>query len=52
MTLETAAAPMNYGTSASGSSFYAAMRILPLEHREAARLVCEDRKSTRLNSSH
>ena len=36
MTLETtAAAPTNYGTSASGSSFYAAMRILPLEQREA-----------------
>jgi phytoene synthase len=35
MTLETAAAPINYGTSASGSSFYAAMRILPLEQREA-----------------
>jgi presqualene diphosphate synthase len=36
MTLETtAAAPTNYGTSASGSSFYAAMRILPLDQREA-----------------
>jgi presqualene diphosphate synthase len=35
MTLETAAAPVNYGTSASGSSFYAAMRILPQEQREA-----------------
>src|ERR1700684_643056 len=35
MTLETAAAPANYGTSASGSSFYAAMRILPHEQREA-----------------
>jgi presqualene diphosphate synthase len=35
MTVETVAAPTNYGTSASGSSFYAAMRILPLEQREA-----------------
>jgi squalene synthase HpnD len=35
MTLETAAANANYGTSASGSSFYAAMRILPREQREA-----------------
>jgi phytoene synthase len=36
MTLETtAAASTDYGTSASGSSFYAAMRILPLEQREA-----------------
>jgi presqualene diphosphate synthase len=35
MTLETAAAHANYGTSASGSSFYAAMRILPHEQREA-----------------
>src|ERR1700726_3251152 len=35
MTLETAAANANYGTSASGSSFYAAMRILPHEQREA-----------------
>ena len=34
MTLE-AAANANYGTSASGSSFYAAMRILPREQREA-----------------
>ena len=34
MTLE-AAADANYGTSASGSSFYAAMRILPREQREA-----------------
>src|SRR5437899_2976960 len=34
MTLETAAANSNYGTSASGSSFYAAMRILR-EQREA-----------------
>src|ERR1700726_349681 len=35
MTLETAAANANYGTSASGSSFYVAMRILPPEQREA-----------------
>jgi presqualene diphosphate synthase len=35
MTLETAAANTSYGTSASGSSFYAAMRILPHEQREA-----------------
>src|SRR6202161_2165481 len=35
MTLETAAAPANYGTSASGSSFCAAMRTLPPEQREA-----------------
>ena len=36
MTLETAAATSaNYGTSASGSSFYAAMRILPHAQREA-----------------
>jgi presqualene diphosphate synthase len=35
MTLETAVAPASYGTSASGSSFYAAMRILPREQREA-----------------
>jgi phytoene synthase len=34
MTLE-AAASANYGTTASGSSFYAAMRILPAEQREA-----------------
>jgi len=34
MTLE-AAASQNYGTTASGSSFYAAMRILPVEQREA-----------------
>jgi squalene synthase HpnD len=34
MTLE-AAANANYATSASGSSFYAAMRILPREQREA-----------------
>jgi presqualene diphosphate synthase len=35
MTLEAPAANANYGTSASGSSFYAAMRILPREQREA-----------------
>jgi presqualene diphosphate synthase len=35
MTADTAAANPNYGTTASGSSFYAAMRILPREQREA-----------------
>jgi len=35
MTIETAAANTNYGTSATGSSFYAAMRILPRAQREA-----------------
>src|SRR6202163_1306548 len=35
MTLDAAAANANYGTSASGSSFYAAMRILPREQRDA-----------------
>src|SRR5882757_8007687 len=35
MTSETAAADANYGTTASGSSFYAAMRILPRAQREA-----------------
>jgi squalene synthase HpnD len=35
MTLETAVANASDGTSASGSSFYAAMRILPREQREA-----------------
>jgi presqualene diphosphate synthase len=35
MTLESAVAPASYGTSASGSSFYAAMRILPRDQREA-----------------
>ena len=35
MTLGTAAANASDGTSASGSSFYAAMRILPREQREA-----------------
>jgi presqualene diphosphate synthase len=35
MTVETAAANADYGTAASGSSFYAAMRILPRDQREA-----------------
>src|ERR1700737_5530740 len=35
MTLEAGAAKASDGTSASGSSFYAAMRILPREQREA-----------------
>src|SRR6201987_1486151 len=35
MMLEAAATNANYGTAASGSSFYAAMRILPREQREA-----------------
>jgi phytoene synthase len=35
MTLEAVAQDTNYGTTASGSSFYAAMRILPREQREA-----------------
>ncbi len=35
MTLETTAANASYGSAASGSSFYAAMRILPHEQREA-----------------
>jgi presqualene diphosphate synthase len=35
MTLEAAAGSTSHGTSASGSSFYAAMRILPREQREA-----------------
>src|SRR5450631_1203707 len=35
MTLQTAAADASYGTTASGSSFYAAMRILPREQRKA-----------------
>jgi phytoene synthase len=38
MTLETATTT-NYGTAASGSSFYAAMRILPREQREAMFLI-------------
>jgi squalene synthase HpnD len=35
MTVDTAASSPNYGTTASGSSFYAAMRILPEVQREA-----------------
>ncbi len=35
MTLEASASSASYGTTASGSSFYAAMRILPREQREA-----------------
>ena len=35
MTLDSAAANPSYGSTASGSSFYAAMRILPREQREA-----------------
>ena len=35
MTVQTAAANADYGTTASGSSFYAAMRILPRDQREA-----------------
>jgi presqualene diphosphate synthase len=35
MTVQTAAAHADYGTTASGSSFYAAMRILPRRQREA-----------------
>ena len=35
MTLDTMAANPSYGNTASGSSFYAAMRILPREQREA-----------------
>ncbi len=35
MTLQATAVTTNYGTTASGSSFYAAMRILPREQREA-----------------
>jgi presqualene diphosphate synthase len=35
MSLETAAADADHGTTASGSSFYAAMRILPRAQREA-----------------
>jgi phytoene synthase len=35
MTLGTTATNPDHGTSASGSSFYAAMRILPREQREA-----------------
>src|SRR5436309_4233554 len=35
MNSDAAAANPSYGTTASGSSFYAAMRILPREQREA-----------------
>jgi phytoene synthase len=35
MSVETAAASANYGNTASGSSFYAAMRILPRAQRDA-----------------
>jgi presqualene diphosphate synthase len=35
MTVQTAAANADYGTTASGSSFYAAMRILPRDQRQA-----------------
>jgi phytoene synthase len=35
MTAETTAPNANYSTTASGSSFYAAMRILPREQRDA-----------------
>jgi phytoene synthase len=35
MTVQATATNANYGTTASGSSFYAAMRILPREQREA-----------------
>jgi presqualene diphosphate synthase len=35
MTLEAASAEANHANAASGSSFYAAMRILPAEQREA-----------------
>jgi presqualene diphosphate synthase len=39
MKLETPETNTNYGTAASGSSFYAAMRILPREQREAMFLI-------------
>src|SRR5437868_8258022 len=35
MNSEVAAANPSYGTTASGSSFYAAMRVLPRSQREA-----------------
>ena len=35
MTLEATSPGANYGSTASGSSFYAAMRILPHDQREA-----------------
>src|ERR1700737_4317997 len=40
MTLEAAAPTANYGPSRSGSLFYAAMRILPREQREAMFQIC------------
>jgi presqualene diphosphate synthase len=39
MSVETAAANADYGTAASGSSFYAAMRILPRAQRDAMFLI-------------
>jgi squalene synthase HpnD len=39
MTIQAAAANADYGTTASGSSFYAAMRILPRSQREAMFLI-------------
>ena len=39
MSVETAAANADYETAASGSSFYAAMRILPRAQREAMLLI-------------
>jgi squalene synthase HpnD len=39
MSVETAAANADYGTTASGSSFYAAMRILPRAQRDAMFLI-------------
>src|SRR3954467_11895929 len=35
MTLEATSPGANYGSTASGSSFYAAMRVLPRDQREA-----------------
>src|ERR1700750_1135578 len=35
MTIDTAIANPNYATAASGSSFYAAMKILPRDQRDA-----------------
>ena len=35
MTLEATSPGASYGSTASGSSFYAAMRILPHDQREA-----------------
>jgi phytoene synthase len=39
MTLEATAETVDYGTAASGSSFYAAMRILPRAQRDAMFLI-------------